>query len=569
MDLGYVEQILWKISHGDWWAYSSVFQTPAFGADGSLWLYPLAYGFRYLGGPFFLFTVQAMATGLTSMGLYRISRSAGWSSWEAAYLGIIFLMYPAIIGGSQFDFHPDFIALPLIVWAYFFYRTNHKPWYYVLLMLAVLAKNVVLISIGGWGIGLMVWERRVKDGITAIILSAILFFTEMEWIIPSYFHGGTESLNSALYSYLGHGITGIMIGVFLHLPLLLHRLYNDGFYALWIFGPVLALPFVGQASAPAMLSLWLLNAISSFSNQTAVNTQYQVILAGWLFTALIEAISRFQIKQRNLWIFAVFSVTLIFEILFFMVYIKPELAKKTQPINEVVAAYRHIPLHDVVYTQNPLGVWAYKYRVMGIAVDQIPGRLVDTLPTLWSEFGPRQKIPTAIIAQRPVDPFLADIIYESLRNHYHVIYHGRTVFVIQGSSRFIVPPPISDFWGWEPNTKTWKIPLWTQIITHGNINWRTNSVEIPLQPQGTVVSALPIVVFPGKFQVTLSLDAKGQKDSVLGIFTVGETRKLIELGENHVSVTILSKIPTLIPISITTTGQHVFSVFNLIIHRVS
>ena len=39
-DLGYFEQVLWKISHGDWWAYSSILQTPAVAADGSLTLYP-------------------------------------------------------------------------------------------------------------------------------------------------------------------------------------------------------------------------------------------------------------------------------------------------------------------------------------------------------------------------------------------------------------------------------------------------------------------------------------------------------------------------------------------------
>lgn len=100
MDLGYFEQAFWDISHGNWWAFSSVFQTPAVAADGSLWLYPLAYGFRYLGGDLFLFTVQAVGTGLAAWGIYRAARIHQLSSGHSVAVAILFLLYPAVLGGQ-------------------------------------------------------------------------------------------------------------------------------------------------------------------------------------------------------------------------------------------------------------------------------------------------------------------------------------------------------------------------------------------------------------------------------------------------------------------------------------
>jgi uncharacterized membrane protein len=131
MDLGYLEQVMWKISHGNWWAYSSVFQTPGIAGDGSVALYPLAYGFRYLGGSTFLFVVQAVGTGLATWGVYRAAVISKINGSMAVVLALAFMLAPGIFGGSQFDFHPDFVALPFMVWAYVAYRRGRMGRYYV------------------------------------------------------------------------------------------------------------------------------------------------------------------------------------------------------------------------------------------------------------------------------------------------------------------------------------------------------------------------------------------------------------------------------------------------------
>jgi uncharacterized membrane protein len=116
LELGFQAQMLWLISHGHWYAFSSVFQTPALATDGSLWMYPLAYVFRYAGGVYALFTVQAAATAIAAWGLTRAARAQGWSPRAAYVVSLLFCLAPGVLGASQFDYHPDFLALPGLVW---------------------------------------------------------------------------------------------------------------------------------------------------------------------------------------------------------------------------------------------------------------------------------------------------------------------------------------------------------------------------------------------------------------------------------------------------------------------
>lgn len=224
MDLGTFEQEFWKISHGHWRAFSSVFQTPAISVDGSLAIYPLAYGFRFLGGAPFLFVVQAMGTALTAWGLYRAARLHQLSEGVASLTASLFLLYPAVLGGSQFDFHTDFLALPSLVWAYVYYGSSRRATYYSLLLCAALSKNMALFSIAGWGVGLVIYKRQVRDGLIAIFASAVLFVLEMDVLFPLYFRGPVQQVDRSFYGYLGHSLSGIVLGILVHFGAVVHHL---------------------------------------------------------------------------------------------------------------------------------------------------------------------------------------------------------------------------------------------------------------------------------------------------------------------------------------------------------
>ncbi len=571
MDLGDFEQEFWLISHGNWWAFSTVFQTPAFANDGSIFIYPLAYGFRFLGGAIFLFVVQAMGTAAAAWGIYRAARINRLSEWVSSVVAILFLLYPAIIGGSQFDFHPDFIALPFLVWAYVAYFSEHKTAYYVCLLLAGLSKNMALVSIAGWGVGLIIYQKQVRDGLIAFSASVALFFAELSVIFPKYFLGGTEKINLSLYGYLGHGFFGILIGIATHFPEMIHHVLQEGPYVLWILGPVLALSLLGSASVMAMLSLLALNGLSMFAAQQAVNDQYQVILAGWVFLALAEGLSRLG-ARRKLALFGIGAASLVLEGLFLATAVVPTLKTANSALPAVRRAVRSIPAQTVVWTQNHLGPWAYRFPIVGVDLDQVPGQMIDGLPVLWHEAHPGPLVPTALLAERPVSPYFGLVIADALRSGYRVSFHRGSVFVVSGLRRFSTPRPSPIAGGWQPPSRLrWIIPAWTQAIAVGHVDWQSLSVVVPAHVRGHVFPGLPMVLRPGIYQISAVIKPAPEKggNQVLGALIANGHTQAITRGTAVVHLKLSLARQQRVIISLTSTGHGSFAIVSFEVRRVS
>lgn len=81
-------------------------------ADGLPALYPLACLFRFAGGPFPLLAVQAVGTELAAWGVARTALALQLGEWTAVLGAVLLLLAPGILGGGEFDYHPDVIALP-------------------------------------------------------------------------------------------------------------------------------------------------------------------------------------------------------------------------------------------------------------------------------------------------------------------------------------------------------------------------------------------------------------------------------------------------------------------------
>lgn len=570
MDLGTFEQEFWKISHGHWRAFSSVFQTPAISVDGSLAIYPLAYGFRFLGGAPFLFVVQAMGTALTAWGLYRAARLHQLSEGVASLTASLFLLYPAVLGGSQFDFHTDFLALPSLVWAYVYYGSSRRATYYSLLLCAALSKNMALFSIAGWGMGLVIYKRQVRDGLIAIFASAVLFVLEMDVLFPLYFRGPVQQVDRSFYGYLGHSLSGIVLGILVHFGAVVHHLLQQGPYFLWIFGPVLAVALFGSASVPAMLSGFFLNALSAFSAQHAVQTQYQVILAGWVFLALIESVVRFRARRQWFVLCAVGFSTLLFEALLLASTIFP-LLRTSAPVGpDIRAALQTIGRQSVVFTQNRVGPLAYKFPLLGIDRAVAPGWFVDTLPVLWREVGHEGAIPTALVAVRPVSPYLANLIAQALQAGYRVSFHRGPVFVVAGDRPFPVSPPEALHAGWQPDTRSWTIPAWTQFTRRGHIDWRRHVVKVSSKEPGVVFPGIWMQLGPGFYQITVMLTEQGPRrpsGQILGVMSFDAQRVLLRSGQRSVTLKLRTVRPVLSILSLTSRGTASFGVQNFLIQR--
>ncbi len=567
MDLGDFRQEMFQISHGNWWAFDTVFQTPAVAQDGFFLMYPLAYAYRFLGGVGVLFFVQAAGTAAAAWGIFRAARLHGLSQWSATAVGAAFLLYPGIIGGSQYDFHPDFIALPLLVWAYVSYTAGHRRSYYWLLLFAALSKNIALVSIAGWGLGLLVYKRQWRDGLLAIAASAAFFLLEVDVLIPRFFDGGVNGVNLSLYSYLGHGFIGVIIGIVTHLPLVLHQVLGEGTYILWLCAPVLGLAVLGSAAVPAMLSLFLLNALSSFRATQSIVTQYQVMLAGWAFLALVEALARF----RNKWplLVGVIASTVLFESMYLGAVLFPSLAVTNPALPAVQAAVRRLPAHAVVWTQNRLGVWVSSHRFIGIDREQVPHLYVAPLPLLWREAGPVDGSQTVILGIQPVSPFFADVVERALQAGYRISFHQGHVFALLGTRHFDVPTPNLDAIAWQPAGSSWVIPAWTQASVATRIAWKQGWVTVPQGHRGLTFPGIEMLLEPGHYIFSVQIrDAIRSTATVLGSLSAGGHAVAIRGGSSSTTLRLRLNRRKLVYLSLNSTGHAVFNVLQFHVQRV-
>ena len=576
-DLGYFEQVLWKISHGDWWAYSSIFQTPAVAADGSLALYPLAYLFRFAGGPLVLFVVQAVGTSMAAWGVYRAALALKLGAWTSVLGACLLLLAPGILGGSQFDYHPDFVALPFLVWAYVAYLEGRRTAYYLFALAAVFSKNIALVGFVGLGLGLIVYKRQWRDGLATLVGSLALIALEWGWLIPHVFHASSVKIDLSFYGYLGHGFLGILRGLVVHFPRAVRHVLSNPSYLVWVFGPLAGLSLLGSAALPAGLALVGLNAASAFANQQQFSDEYQVMLTGWLVLAALEGatrLARLHVGRRG-WLTAAFVLTGVAQVAVITTQVVPTLNKPLGPAVSLEASLArvHLPADTVVWTQNRLGALLYRYRILGTDQEPVAGTMVDALPALWREapIG----APTALVGSIPVTPYFATVLSEAESAGYRVSFHAGQVFVLRGTSHFVPANPSAVGLGYQPAARRWVIPAWTQATAVGRINWANGLLMAPVGRSGDLLSPLKLQLAPGRYQLRAVVHTNSS--TVTGV--LGAVRCTV-LGQGAVSTPIQSALAvagvtvnirhtTIVTLSVLSYGRGAWGLGVLDITRVS
>jgi hypothetical protein len=395
----------------------------------------------------------------------------------------------------------------------------------------------------------------------------VFFLLEVDVVFPLFFNGGVNRVNLSLYSYLGHGFIGVMLGMVAHFPVVVHQVLRQGSYALWLFAPVLGLSLLGSAGVPAMLSLFILNSLSQFGAEQSIADQYQVILAGWMFLALVEALSRFRNKRPLL--VGIAACTALFETMYFGAILLPQLSIINPALPDVRAAVRTLPAHAVVWTQNRLGVWVYRRRFIGIDREQVPRLYVSPLPRLWQEAGALDGSHTAILGMQPVTPFFADVVARALRAGYRISFHQGPVFVLVGTRHFHVPRPNLNAAAWQPSGPSWVIPAWTQVSEVTRIAWRKEWVIVPQGRQGLVFPGFEMVLEPGRYSLSVDIrDATHSSGAILGYLKAAGHEVAIRAGTALTTLHLILTRRELVYLSLTTTGRAAFSVLQFHVDRV-
>lgn len=293
-DLGIFDQAIYLISQGKQ-PISSFLGFHILGDHGALIFYPLALFYRLNPDIHWLFAIQAVALSLGAFPTYLLALHADLTGAQAKAMALVYLLYPLIFNLNLFDFHPEVIALPAILWAVLAAQKNQIGWFCLALVLILSCKAVLSLTVAAMGFWLLVFEQKQLAGSMALFLGIAWFLIATGVIIP--FFGDEAAMvgrHFARYNHLGDSFREIITNFFFKPQLLLGAVFNlpNLEYVaialiplIWGLSPQYLTPLVGAFPALAM------NILSNSSAQKNLVHQYSLPILPFLLLAVIATLA--------------------------------------------------------------------------------------------------------------------------------------------------------------------------------------------------------------------------------------------------------------------------------------
>ena len=309
-DLGIFDNAVYLISQGEK-PFISFRNLHIFG-DHAAWIfYPLALLYKIYPDVHWLFAVQAVALALGALPTWYLALQAELKQSQAIAMAVVYLLYPLIFNVNLFDFHPETIALPAILWAVLAARLGNLGQFCWAIVLILSCKAVLSLTIVAMGFWLLLWEKKRLYGIIALVSGVTWFIVATQFIIPTF--SGGEAAAVGRYDFLGNSVTEIAFNLLLKPKLILGQIFTlvNLEYLLLLFSPVIwGLSFKHLAPLiPAVPSLFL-NLLTDYQLQKDLIHQYSLPILPFLLLAVIANLAAgggWLRSKRNIIIWAILA----------------------------------------------------------------------------------------------------------------------------------------------------------------------------------------------------------------------------------------------------------------------
>jgi uncharacterized membrane protein len=307
-DLGIFDQALYLISQGQP-PIPSLIGFHILGDHAAWILYLLALFYKIYPDVHWLFAIQAIALSIAAVPIHQLARQAGLQSNWAIVLAAVYLLYPLVFNVNIFDFHPEVIALPALLWAVLAARQGKVVWFTVCLVVILGCKAVLSLTVAALGFWLLLFEKKRTCGTIALLTGIIWFFVASQVIIPQFRPGGVEAV--ARYRYLGGSVLEIARNFFLKPDLILGKIFSLGSLEYLL---LLALPLLWGFSLryftvllPALPTL-VVNILSTSPSQRNLVHQYSLPILPFLMLMVIDNVAQHRVRLRKKWAIVLWSL---------------------------------------------------------------------------------------------------------------------------------------------------------------------------------------------------------------------------------------------------------------------
>ncbi len=214
LDLGFFDQLVYLISTGQK-PVSSILGFHVLADHAAFMVYLLAPLYWIWPNVHTLLAVQAIGLAAGSYPLWKIARLRGASNGLASAIALAYALYPLVLTANLFDFHPEVLAVPALLFAALFAEQRRIIPFLLAIAIALGGKEVVSLTVVAFGVWLCVRHQRPIHGALAILLGTVWFLFATQWLIP-HFGAGKQASGVMYYAYLGTGVGEIARNAILH-----------------------------------------------------------------------------------------------------------------------------------------------------------------------------------------------------------------------------------------------------------------------------------------------------------------------------------------------------------------
>lgn len=280
--------------------FSSIRGMHWLGDHSSLVLFLVAPLYAVFQSPVTLLVVQSAACALGAWPVFLIARRQLGHEGAAAACAIAYLLQPALDYVNLFEFHPEALAAPAVLFLMWGVLAERRGLAIVAAVLALSCREdvaLVVLGVAAWA----VWLHRRRGVATAVALAglaAVSLLVTFAWLKPAFNHG--EAGYGDMYRAWGASLGEVALNVARRPHEAIAALFatpgNAADTALkqrwWLYmlGPLAFLPLLSPVTLAIALPVVALHLLSSRTQQHTIVYQYAALVTPVLVVAAVQGL---------------------------------------------------------------------------------------------------------------------------------------------------------------------------------------------------------------------------------------------------------------------------------------
>ncbi len=263
--------------------------------------------------PITLQVSQAIILGSALIPLYLLMRHFRLSNKVIALMMVSFAFYPAVIGGTMYDFHENCFLLPFILWLFYFAEKEKYILMYIFMALTFSVKEDAAVYIAFIALYFILSGRKKLHGF-AMLFSSVGYFAFAVTTLEKFGEGAMTGRFENFMTDENSGLIGVIINVFKNPAYFISQCISEEklIFILFMLLPLGMLPILSKKWSQFILvgPLVLINLMSQYTYQHSIYFQYVYGTTAVLFYLAIlnTAAAPKNIKKYLVSLSAVFSV---------------------------------------------------------------------------------------------------------------------------------------------------------------------------------------------------------------------------------------------------------------------